>query len=123
MKDIWIKSGKFTVILLWSFSMGLSGQPKSIKESKFDAYVSFIHQLDRSKDAVTYILDLFERFDYVVICERHHAEHTQWDLFYNIVNHPGFRSQIGTVYTEIGSYNYNSKLASIINNKDLDELR
>ena len=115
------KSTLYTIILLVLFCMGLSGQPKNIKKSKVEEYVSFLNQVDHRNDATSYVLDLFERFDYVIICERNHAEYTQWDLFYNIVNHPRFRSQIGNLYTEIGSSNYNTELESIINNNELTD--
>ena len=68
---------------------------------KIKPYVDFLTQQNIS--AQDYIFNLFEQYDVVIICERHHAERTQYDFFYDIVTDPRFRTMGGSIYTEIYS--------------------
>jgi len=85
------------VSLLWSHSV--CSQPGYRPELR--PYVQF---LDRQKtSAKDYILSLFANHDVVIICERHHPEITQYDLFLAIVSDPRFIDSVGSVFTEIGT--------------------
>ncbi len=64
-------------------------------------YVCFLEQQHQSP--VDYILGLFEKNDLVVICERAHAELTQYDLVYSLVSHPRFQKQVKNIFTEVGT--------------------
>ncbi|HEY5914183.1 MAG TPA: hypothetical protein VJA21_26650 [Verrucomicrobiae bacterium] len=64
-------------------------------------YVRFLEQQRQSP--LEYILGLFETNDLVVICERAHAEVTQYDLIYSLVSDPRFRRQVGNVFIEVGT--------------------
>jgi hypothetical protein len=64
-------------------------------------YVRFLEQQHQSP--VDYILGLFEKNDLVVICERAHAELTQYDLIYSLVSDPRFQKQVRNIFTEVGT--------------------
>ena len=64
-------------------------------------YVRFLEQ--QHPLPVDYILGLFEKYDLVVICERAHAEVTQYDLIYSFVCDPRFQKQVKNIFTEVGT--------------------
>ncbi len=64
-------------------------------------YVRFLERQHQSP--VDYIMGLFEKNDLVVICERAHAELTQYDLIYSLVSDPRFQQQVGNIFTEVGT--------------------
>jgi hypothetical protein len=70
-------------------------------------YVDFLRA--NRAGAAEYILGLFETRDIVIICERLHPETTQWDLLYHIVSDPRFIARVGTIFTEYGTVNWQSK--------------
>jgi hypothetical protein len=53
--------------------------------------------------AKEYVLQLFDKYDIVIIGERSHAEMTQWDLFYDIVSDERFIENVGNIFTEVGA--------------------
>jgi hypothetical protein len=53
--------------------------------------------------AKEYVLQLFDKYDIVILGERSHPEMTQWDLFYDIVSDPRFIQNAGHIFTEVGS--------------------
>jgi hypothetical protein len=59
-----------------------------------------------------YIMDLFEKYDILILCERAHPEVTQYDLIYRLVSDPRFIDDVGHIFTEIGV----STLAENVNN-------
>lgn len=63
-------------------------------------YVDFLNS--NQSDIKDYLFGLFERYDYVILCERHHQEMTQYDMIYDIVTDSRFADSIGAVFTEIG---------------------
>ena len=90
--------------------------------SNVEPYIKFLSNNDflSSKD---YVLNLFDKYDIVVLCENIHGETTQWDLYYDIINDEKFINNIGHVFTEYGSANMQNKLDFILNNKyEKDEI-
>ena len=69
----------------------------------------------QSCSAKDYVIDLFETHDIVILCERFHAEFTQYELFLDIVKDPYFIDNVGNVYTEVGVSNMNAKVNSFLN--------
>ena len=53
-------------------------------------YIKFLEQQNTS--AKDYILDLFKKYDIVILCERDHRDATQYDLIYDIVSSPHFHN-------------------------------
>lgn len=66
-------------------------------------YVSFLETQNTS--AKDYIINLWEKYDIVILCERNHGEMTQYDLIYDIVSSDYFKKNVGNIFTEIGSVN------------------
>lgn len=50
--------------------------------------------------AKDYVLQLFDKYDIVVLGERNHDEMTQYDLFYDIVSDTLFIQRVGHIFTE-----------------------
>jgi hypothetical protein len=84
-----------------------------------EKYVLFLH--GQRQPPVEYILGLFEKNDLVVLCERFHAEVTQYDLIYSLVNHPCFCSQVGHVFTEVGTSALRPSVESFLADATLSE--
>ncbi|RXK86012.1 hypothetical protein [Filimonas effusa] len=65
-------------------------------------YVTFVAQQNTS--AKDYILNLFKKYDIVILCERQHTETTQYNLIYDVINTEYFQKNVGAIFTEVGSY-------------------
>lgn len=63
-------------------------------------YVDFLK--DNRKDINDYVMGLFDRYDHVILCERHHQEMTQYDMIYNLVTDKRFVDKVGVLFTEVG---------------------
>lgn len=80
----------------------VSNAQSSRKHSnKINHYVSFLQEKHLS--ANDYIFSLFEKNDFVVISDRHHAECTQYQFFFDIVTDSRFIEEGGHIYTEVGN--------------------
>ncbi len=93
-------SSKYCVLgmMYYPYNVHLASD-KDIKEK-----VEFIGNTDKS--AKDYVIELFDKYDVVVLGERLHFENTQWDLIYDIVSDERFYSKVGNIFTEIGSVDY-----------------
>ena len=74
--------------------------------------VNYIEQCNTSP--VDYVMDLFEKYDVVVISERDHREMTQYDLIYQIISDARFIAKVGHVFTEVGCYNMTDELNAVL---------
>lgn len=96
----------------WPLSYPPTGEVKQ--------YAGFIR--NHHQDPVDYIFDLFEKYDIVVLSENMHPEYSQYELFFKIFRDPRFTSEIGNIFTEIGSVSYqdslNNYLITKFNNED-----
>ncbi len=68
--------------------------------SSVSKYVDYLKQ--NRQDINDYVLGLFEKYDYVVLCERLHQDMTQYDMIYDLVTDSRFVDKVGVVFTEIG---------------------
>jgi hypothetical protein len=59
---------------------------------------------------VDYVIDLFDRHDVVLLCERPHPEASQWDFIYELVSDPRFINRVGHIFTEYGQVGMQSYL-------------
>ncbi len=84
-----------------------------------DRYVAFIRQ--KHPAPADYVLQLFQKYDMVVICERMHPESTQWELIYDIVKDKRFRETVGHMFTEYGTIKLQPFLDSFMNAENLPE--
>lgn len=78
-------------------------------------YVEFLDKQNVS--AKDYVLDLFKKYDLVILCERQHTEVTQYDLIYEIVSSPYFQKNVGNIFTEVGSYSNRQNTLNFIKTK------
>ncbi len=70
-------------------------------KAKIAPYVAFLQE--QRQEPVDYVMELFEKHDIVILCERFHAETTQYDLIYDLISDPRFIDTVGNVFTEIGT--------------------
>ena len=63
-------------------------------------YVDYLKK--NRQDINDYVMGLFEKYDYVVLCERHHQDMMQYDMIYDLVTDSRFVDKVGVVFTEIG---------------------
>jgi hypothetical protein len=80
-------------------------------------YVDFLGTLQSS--AKDYILSLFQTHDAVVLCERHHPEITQYDLFLSVASDPRFIDSVGNIFTEVGTITQANDVNSFIHAEGL----
>jgi hypothetical protein len=66
------------------------------------------------KTASEYTLDQFQKYDYIIMTERSHAEKTQYDLYFEIINSEYFITNVGVIFTEIGSVSCSEKIQSFL---------
>jgi hypothetical protein len=72
--------------------------PVSIPEKAY--YVKNIKQY--KQEPINYVMQLFDKYDIVVLCERMHPEYTQWEFFSKIVLNDTFATKVKNVFTETG---------------------
>lgn len=63
-------------------------------------YVDFLDHTTATP--VDYVMQLFDRFDVVILSENAHVEATQWDFIFDLVRDPRFVAGVGRVFTENG---------------------
>jgi hypothetical protein len=73
----------------------------AVYDKAIKKYVRFLEE--KKQTPVEYILNLFERYDLVVLCERFHGEVTQYELIYELTSDLRFQQQAGHVFTEVGT--------------------
>ncbi|MHB1105936.1 MAG: hypothetical protein ACYCZ2_06190 [Lutibacter sp.] len=64
-------------------------------------YVSFLET--QNTGAKDYIINLWKKYDIVILSERFHGEMTQYDLIYDVISSNYFKKNVGNIFTEIGS--------------------
>ena len=105
------------IIIIFAAAMlvfACSGPKKEI-----EPYVNFLKKQNTS--AKDYVLSLFENHDIVILCERLHAELTQYNLILDIIRDQYFIDNVGVVFTEIGIRELNPDLNNFLRNPHLTE--
>jgi hypothetical protein len=59
-------------------------------------------------------MDLFEKYDVVVLGERDHRDMTQYDLIQQIISDHRFIAKVGNVLIEVGGYNTADELNAVL---------
>jgi len=87
---------------------------------KNDSIKPYIHFLESEKflSAKEYILSKFEKYDIVIISERHHADMTQYEVILDVVTDYQFN---GNIYTEVGVTNMSEKINTFLLNSTLTQ--
>ena len=73
-----MKKAIFLLIALFIFSCG--------NKTEEEQYLAFLK--DQNDSAKEYVLNLFNEYDMVILCERNHKEFTQYELFRDIIKDP-----------------------------------
>lgn len=109
-----------TVIL--GFGLNFCFAQKQNYSPEIAKYVTFLGTQNTS--AKDYVLNLFKKYDIVILCERDHREATQYDLIYDIVSSPYFEKNVGYIMTEVGSYSIRQDVLNFTKTKfDNDSLK
>lgn len=85
--------------------------PISIPEKAY--YVKNIRQ--HKEEPINYVMQLFDKYDIVILCERVHPECTQWEFFSEIIMNDTFVSNVKNVFTEVGNTAEQERLDSYMN--------
>ncbi len=88
--------------------------------TEIEAYVNFL-KTTPPIDPVDYVMNLFEKYDIVVLCERNHQDITQYELIYDIVSDERFIEKVGCVFTEVGTQTINDRLNTFLQTKGLTQ--
>lgn len=75
-------------------------------------YVDYINKCNKSP--VDYVMELFEKYDVVVLGERDHRDTTQYTLIKQIISDPRFIDKVGHIITEMGVYNMADELNTVL---------
>ena len=89
------------LILFLILILVLSCNQKQVYNIELLPYTNFLEK--DHKKAKDYVLDLFEKNDLVIICERDHRENTQYEFLNELISDPKFIQNVGNVFTEVGS--------------------
>lgn len=105
------------LIIIFNNAWGQEVKPELTK------YVDFLELQNTS--AKDYVINLWQKYDVVILCERNHGEMTQYDLIYDIVKSDYFIQHVGNIFTEVGSVSKQKEVLEFIkmdySNKDLRE--
>ncbi|TAL71238.1 MAG: hypothetical protein EPN88_05830 [Bacteroidetes bacterium] len=89
---------------------------------EIEKYIEFLKQ--DHKSAKDYILDLWQKNDIVILCERAHPENTQYQLILDIIKDKRFIKNIGNVFTEVGTVSMQDRVNDFVHkNYANDSLR
>jgi hypothetical protein len=94
--------------------LGLFQSSRSVKH--FNTYLN-----TQQSAATTYILDLFDTYDLVVLCERGHPEMTQYDFIHELISHPEFSTKVGNVFSELGQEGKQETLNKFMSSENLSD--
>ena len=84
-------------------------------EKSLKAYTDFLKT--QSTSPKEYILNLFDKYDVVILQESYHGESTQWNLITEIVHDSIFIHNVGHIFTEYGSAMHQNKIDFFLNTK------
>lgn len=99
--------------LIWISTLGFT----QTCNPKISNYVTFLEKQNVS--AKEYVFDLFKKYDIVILCERDHAETTQYKLILDILGDKRFTENIDNAYFEVGNAAYNDTLNRFLQNSSL----
>jgi len=71
----------------------------------------------QNTNAKDYIINLWKKYDVVILCERNHGEMTQYDLIYEIVKSDYFVNNVGNIFTEVGTVSKQNDVLQFITTK------
>lgn len=106
------------LLILNLISVNCTKREKELEPAKeIIPYVEFLKKENTS--AKDYIIDLFEKKDLVIICERFHPEFTQYELFLEISKDPRFIKNVGNIFIEVCVRNQEEKIDFLLRSENL----
>lgn len=105
----------FILVLGVTIIIGCNQPPKH--DMKINKYVEFLK--NNNKHAKDYILDLYDKNDIVILCERYHQENTQYELIMEVISDPRFIKNVGNVFFETGMRTINTELNDFVHSENL----
>jgi hypothetical protein len=105
------------LLLKFLFSIPVAAQMLPVSDQKLETYVNYLSAQETS--AKDYVLNLFEKYDIVVLCERDHRDMTQYDLIYDIVSDSRFNG--GNVFMEVATSTVYDLVDAFLHNDSIPE--
>jgi hypothetical protein len=106
-----------TLLLELLFSIPVAAQLLPMSDQKLETYMNYLSTQETS--AKDYVLNLFEKYDIVVLCERDHRDMTQYDLIYDIVSDPRFNG--GNIFMEVATSTVYDLMDAFLHNDSIPE--
>jgi hypothetical protein len=112
-----MKKNISVLLLLVSF-LNISAQERiSGFNQEIESYIAFIKK--QHTDPILFLLQKYNTHDVIVFGERDHRDITQYYFLEKLINTEEFYKQVGAIYTEVGSSNYNDTLNTVLQNSSL----
>lgn len=113
-------------IVFWVLFIGITFFNPVLSQNKIVSYKpeikSYIDYIKtQTESPFSYILEKFKSFDILVFAERDHRDITQYYFIEQLINIPEFYQQVGAIYTEVGSSNFNDTLNKVLHNYSISE--
>ena len=102
----------FLLLITAAVAVGIPTQAQCME--RIESYVNFINIQQLS--AKEYVLNKLHEYDMVIICERHHFDASQYDLFFQLAQDSWFQENVGHIFTEIGTVNSYPHLHNLLFN-------
>lgn len=107
------------ILALMLSSNFLSSQEIIGYKPEIKDYIEFIEK--QSQQPIDYLLSKYKTNDVIVFGERDHRDISQYYFIEELINKEEFYTQVGVIYTEIGSSNYNDTLNKTLQDYSLEE--
>lgn len=91
------------------------------QKSEIEPYVDYLKKVEK-KSAKDYILEKFENYDIVILCERDHSEISQYELIKEVISDEYFKKNVKNIFSEIGVINLQPEITDFLKIKSLDSL-
>ncbi|MHC4725850.1 MAG: hypothetical protein ACYS17_01340 [Planctomycetota bacterium] len=108
----------FAALLIYTICPKAQAQNQNYDKA-IEKYVQFLKK--QSQSPADYVMNLFRKYDIVVLCERAHPEMTQYDFILDILSDKRFTEQVGHIYTEAGTSSMGPDIETFLMNIELDE--
>lgn len=83
-----------------------------------EPYINFLRTANIS--SVDYVINLFDKYDIVILAETDHLETTQWNFITSVISDKRFINKVGNVFTETGSVSIQPQLEDFFKAPQLD---
>lgn len=110
----------FKISLLVFFTI-ISCQNETDRVNKeIKPYIEFLKKENTS--AKDYVLNLFEKEDIIIICERFHPEYTQYDFILDLIKDERFIKNVGNIFIEVCTRNHSKNIDYLLKSENLSKV-